>query len=249
MPSFFRTALYTFAFDSGSIAVSAAKIASVLIPLCAATVCALQGCGGDTPPPKTPAPVSATSGIPSSSVVADMHAVGAEPPSREAGPPLLDAAFSDSTELATTTDASWPSSSLDGGVTGDAGKACWASFRPTGNAVNDVQTLGQLCAAGMVQVIPPIKYVFKAGESRTLPIPFLPGCYRIIAVGGTSVTDVDLILKDGAGKIVAADMTPNDVFPMIHPNKEYCVDAAQLLNLNIVVKKGAGEVAGGVWKR
>lgn len=127
--------------------------------------------------------------------------------------------------------------------------ACWQGFVPTGNAEADLIALGQRCAQGMTQLIPPMKHVFKAGEAKSVPVPIPPGCYRVIAVGGTGVKDVDLALKDNAGKVVAADMTPDDVFPMIHPNKEFCTQAVQFLNLTISVKKGSGEVAGGVWKR
>ncbi len=127
--------------------------------------------------------------------------------------------------------------------------ACWQGFVPTGNAEADLIALGQRCAQGMTQLVPPVKHGFKAGEAKSVPVPIPPGCYRVIAVGGTGVKDVDLALKDNAGKIVAADMTPDDVFPMIHPNKEFCTQSLQILNLTISVKKGSGEVAGGVWKR
>ncbi|MBI2389346.1 MAG: hypothetical protein HYV09_07090 [Deltaproteobacteria bacterium] len=130
-----------------------------------------------------------------------------------------------------------------------AAAPCWKGFTPTGNAEADVAELGHRCAQGMAPLIPPVKHTFKAGESKSIPVPIVPGCYRVIAVGGKGVKDVDLALKDQSGKIVAADMTPDDVFPMIHPNKEFCAEAVQFLNFVISVKKGSGDVAGGVWKR
>lgn len=126
---------------------------------------------------------------------------------------------------------------------------CWKGFAPTGNAAADVAALGERCATGMSSLIPPVKYSFRAGESKSFPVPFVSGCYRIIAVGGTGVKDVDLELRDNTGRIVAADNTPDDIMPMLHPNKELCLDGLQLLNLSILVKKGTGEVAGAVWKR
>jgi len=131
----------------------------------------------------------------------------------------------------------------------EAGGPCWKGFTPTGNAEADVTELGHRCAAGMSQLVPPVKHVFKQGEAKVIPVPIVPGCYRVIAVGGKGVKDVDLELKDQGGKVVAADKTPDDVFPMIHPNKEFCAEAMQLLQLTISVKKGSGDVAGGVWKR
>ncbi len=126
---------------------------------------------------------------------------------------------------------------------------CWKGFTPTGNAETDVVELGHRCAAGMSQLVPPVKHNFKQGEAKVIPVAIVPGCYRVIAVGGKGVKDVNLELKDQAGKVVAADMTPDDIFPMIHPNKEFCAQAVQFLNLTISVKKGTGDVAGGVWKR
>jgi len=214
-----------------------ALLAAMAAPLAIAGALGV-GCGNDKPPPKTPdaaSPLGSDDAGTTSTLVTDapvlpdaVVAVGdaAKPP--------------DATDLATG----------DAGATGDgAPPPCWKGFKPTGNAVADVADLGARCASGMAQVIPPVKHTFKTGESKAIPIPFLAGCYRIIAVGGTGVKDVDLALKDNAGKIIAADMTPDDIFPMIHPNKEFCTDAVQILNLNIIVKKGAGEVAGGVWKR
>ncbi len=134
----------------------------------------------------------------------------------------------------------------------DAGPppACWSGFKATGNAVTDVNDLGARCTKGMTPVIPPVKQSFAQGEKKQIPLIIPgPGCYRIIAVGGTGVKDVDLEVRDQSGKLVAADNTPDDIFPMIHPNKEWCPDAAQFLTLSIIVKKGTGEVAGGVWKR
>jgi hypothetical protein len=145
------------------------------------------------------------------------------------------------------------SASADAGAaSGDAAQTqCWKGFTATGVPEADVQELGNRCAVsqGMTPLIPPVKHTFKQGESKSIPVAIVPGCYRIIAVGGKGVKDVDLALKDNAGKIVAADLTPDDIFPMIHPNKEFCADSVQFLNLTISVKKGAGEVAGGVWKR
>jgi hypothetical protein len=140
--------------------------------------------------------------------------------------------------------------SADAADTGPA-PACWKGFTATGVPEADVAELGNRCAVsqGMTPLIPPVKHTFKQGESKSIPVAIVPGCYRIIAVGGKGVKDVDLALKDNAGKIVAADLTPDDIFPMIHPNKEFCADSVQFLNLTISVKKGAGEVAGGVWKR
>lgn len=210
----------------------------VLAPLAVASGVA-AGCNGGgsgkgaAAPSGSPSP--ATSPAPSPAI-----ADAARPP--DAVGPAVDAAPEASL---------WPVG-VDAAVAStDAAPAgpCWKGFTPTGNPEADVAELGNRCAQGMSPLVPPVKHTFKAGESKTVPVPIVPGCYRVIAVGGKGVKDVDLALKDASGKIVAADMTPDDVFPMIHPNKEFCAEAVQFLNLVITVKKGSGDVAGGVWKR
>jgi len=187
---------------------------------------------------------------------------GATSPSTSVSPATADAALTapppDAGPAMVVADAHQPDVN-DGNIWGpvmaaadaapEAGGACWKGFTPTGNAEADVVELGHRCAAGMSQVVPPVKHVFKQGEAKVIPVPIVPGCYRVIAVGGKGVKDVDLELKDPGGKVVAADKTPDDIFPMIHPNKEFCAEAMQLLQLTISVKKGSGDVAGGVWKR
>lgn len=201
-------------------------------------VFAPMGCGGsDKPPPKSVATTS------SSTTTVTVTITDAGPPAPDAlswvGPEV---APPDAPTLSTGDDAA--SNALDA-----PGAPCWKGFVSSGNAVGDLAELGKRCCAGMSPLVGPVKQAFKQGESKSIPVPFVPGCYRIIAVGGTGLKDVDLDLKDPSGKIVAADHTPNDVFPMIHPNKELCVDAVQFLSLSITVKKGSGEVAGEVWKR
>ena len=198
------------------------------------------GCGGsDKPKPKGPTgPASTTTVIVSTT---------------DAGPTSDGAiAWPDAGSLSTG-DAVTMSTADAAPPTDEAGTAngapCWKGFVTTGNDVADLQELGKRCCAGMTPLVGPVKQAFKQGEVKTIPVPFVPGCYRIIAVGGTGLKNVDLDLKDQTGKEVAADKTPNDVFPMIHPNKEFCVDAVQFLNLSIIVTKGSGEVAGEVWKR
>jgi hypothetical protein len=201
------------------------------------------GCGPSTPDTKTPpkGTSSITTGSP--------DAGGKEAAPVDAMVPAPEAA-TDGPIGVWPVDAAEAGLALgDGATDAPAGAPCWKGFTTSGNAVSDLDALGKRCTGGMTPLVGPVKQVFKQGEVKTIPVAFVPACYRIIAVGGTGLKDVDLELKDASGKMVAADNTPNDVFPMIHPNKEFCVDAVQFLNLSIIVKKGSGEVAGAVWKR
>ena len=217
----------------------ASLVFAVLLAPLALAALAPVGCGPDKPEAKV-APK------PSSSTTVTFTVSDAGPGGPTDGAPAGDAwtaGAADAIDMSTG-DAPAANANADG-----AAGPCWKGFNPTGAAVPDLDELARRCCAGMSPLVGPVKQVFKQGEAKTIPVPFVPGCYRIIAVGGNGLKDVDLELKDPGGKLVAADNTPNDVFPMIHPNKEFCVDALQLLNLSIVVKKGGGEVAGGVWKR
>jgi hypothetical protein len=197
------------------------------------------GCGGSEKKPKGPTGPSS-----STTVIVSTTDAGATSDGAIAWPDVGTLSTADAGTVATA-DATPPADDAPA----ESGVPCWKGFVTTGNDVADLQELGKRCCAGMTPLVGPVKQVFKQGEVKTIPVPFVPGCYRIIAVGGTGLKNVDLDLKDQGGKEIAADKTPNDVFPMIHPNKEFCVDAVQFLNLSIIVTKGSGEVAGEVWKR
>jgi hypothetical protein len=199
------------------------------------------GCGGGGGSNGATSPSSSTSGKPTSTSA----------PAADAAlvPPPVDAVTAkDDAHDGNIWNPVIASASVDAAPDAPAGP-CWKGFSPTGNAEADVIELGHRCATGMSQLVPPVKHNFKTGEAKAIPVAIVPGCYRVIAVGGKGVKDVNLELKDQGGKVVAADMTPDDIMPMIHPNKEFCSESVQFLNLTISVKKGAGEVAGGVWKR
>ncbi|NDC59832.1 MAG: hypothetical protein EBZ50_13620 [Alphaproteobacteria bacterium] len=124
---------------------------------------------------------------------------------------------------------------------------CWKGFQLTGDAVANLHDLAARCAKGMVQVGTDVQAVFKQGESRSFPIYAPKGVYRAIAVGGSGVEDVNLELKDMNGKIVAADLS-NDAMPMLHPNKNFGVFQDGMFTLTVICKKGAGLIAGGIWR-
>ena len=200
------------------------------------------GCGPNKPDAQNPPP----KGSVSTATSVDAGPVDAAPADAMIGVP--DAA-PDAPVGIWPVDAGDAGASLEAATDAVAAAPCWKGFTTSGNAVSDLAELGKRCTVGMTPLVGPVKQAFKQGEVKTIPVAFVPACYRIIAVGGTGLKNVDLILKDASGKVVAADETPNDIFPMIHPNKEFCVDAVQFLNLSIVVTKGTGEVAGAVWKR
>jgi hypothetical protein len=213
----------------------AAIMIATLLAAPALVAISFGGCGPKEPPANP-------NGVGAASADAGAQAT-VTAPSADAAPAL---------DAAPSTSGYWPAPDAGAQLsTPDAAPPppCWAGFKATGNAAADVSDLGGRCAKGMSQVIPPVKQNFAQGERKQIPLIVAPGCYRIIAVGGTGVKDVDLEIRDNAGKLIAADNTPDDIFPMIHPNKEWCPDAAQILTLSIIVKKGSGEVAGGVWKR
>jgi hypothetical protein len=149
-------------------------------------------------------------------------------PASEAGPAMAADAMTDA-----------PTTSLDAGDgnpwaavlasadAADAGPppACWKGFTATGVPEADVAELGNRCAIsqGMTPLIPPVKHTFKQGESKSIPVAIVPGCYRIIAVGGKGVKDVDLALKDNAGKIAIAGGTVHKQTDLALEKMDYLV--------------------------
>ncbi len=226
-----------FAMGKSSLLRRATVVAAVLTLPALLMSSTLAGCG-EKPTPKPPGPASGDAATEAS----------AAPTSPADAPPTSSGIVSEAS-VVTVADAVPEATILL--VAADAAPAgpCWKGFTPTGNAVADVGELGKRCTVGMSQPIPTVKHTFKQGEKKSFPVLLFPGCYRVIAVGGTGVKDVNLELTDNTGKLIAADNTPDDIMPMLHPNKELCIDGSYIANLTISVKKGAGEVAGGVWKR
>lgn len=101
----------------------------------------------------------------------------------------------------------------------------------------------------MQRILGPLKKAMHPGERLSAPVPLAPGCYKLFAVGGAGIKDIDLALTDAAGHEVAADHTDDDTNPMIQPKGEYCVGSFQLLTVTITVKKGSGDVVGSAFRR
>jgi hypothetical protein len=143
----------------------------------------------------------------------------------------------------------WPVCAAGDATPPKAPVRCWSGFKTTGDAMGDLMRLSAVCAKGMLPIVPPSKRSFKEGEVLDLKYPLPAGDYRFMAVGGTGAKDVNLSFLTPDGKVVAADLTPDDIFPVLKPSDlPVTVTEPGIYTLRVEMKKGSGEIAGGAWR-
>lgn len=129
--------------------------------------------------------------------------------------------------------------------------SCYTDFKPSGLLDNDLRRLTRDCAErhGMSAVTP----VAKAEQSAKAPadrytffVPSAGYCYRVLAVGGSGVSDLDLLIRTPDGEQVAADVT-HDKYPVLPPQGPLCFDIPGLYVLEVSVFEGSGRYAVQVW--
>jgi hypothetical protein len=134
----------------------------------------------------------------------------------------------------------WPATATDA--------QCWKGFKTTGDAMADLARLSTTCAKGMTPVSPPSVRDFAEGEVVELKYPLALGSYRFLAVGGAGAADVNLSLFDASGKRLSADVTADDTTAILHPTKSVVISEFGVYTLKVEMKKGAGQIAGGIWR-
>lgn len=135
-----------------------------------------------------------------------------------------------------------------GGMTHDN---CYVGIDLTREPVTDLTAITARCGApmGMVAVGEPIVDQLAAGQRMHeygVDVE-AGGCYRIFAVGGSGVEDLDTGLKDPAGNWVSKDIL-DDAFPILNPNGPFCVREGGRHKLLVAVAKGSGKYAVQLWK-
>lgn len=116
-----------------------------------------------------------------------------------------------------------------------------------GDAVGQNMTLrARQFASGFTAVTDLIRSTMRQGrEGVTVPGTVGPGfCYRVISVGGTGISDLDMFLLDTAGRQIDADRAP-DNYPVIGLNRPLCVPpGAPPITAQIRIRafSGSGEI-------
>jgi len=138
-----------------------------------------------------------------------------------------------------------PGMAVAGGGVGTVVGPAWTANGM--DAVGQNMTLrARQFASGFTAVTDMIRSTMREGrEGVTVPGTVGPGfCYRVIAVGGTGIRDLDAFLLDTAGRQVDADRAP-DNYPVIGLNRPLCVPpGAPPITAQIRVRafSGSGEI-------
>jgi hypothetical protein len=96
-------------------------------------------------------------------------------------------------------------------------------------------------ANNLTPVMPMLRGTLPEGASATHTFDMAAGhCYRIIAVGGVEVNDLDLTLYAPDGSEVDSD-TQNDNYPVIGRSRPVCPPNGGRYRLDVVMYDGQGE--------
>ncbi|MCK6587780.1 MAG: hypothetical protein HUU21_04735 [Polyangiaceae bacterium] len=128
---------------------------------------------------------------------------------------------------------------------------CAASFQPSLDTASDLVRLTAACAAPAgLEAVTPVKVGSKQNRDAPAESFSFQGragrCYRVFAVGGPDVKDLDIAIVDAEGRLAAADLS-DDPFPMAPPTGFLCLGSDQLFTIQIGVMAGSGSYFVQVW--
>lgn len=138
-----------------------------------------------------------------------------------------------------------PGAVVGGGGVGSVVGPAWTANGM--DAVGQNMTLrARQFASGFTAVTDMIRSTMRQGrEGVTVPGTVGPGfCYRVISVGGTGISDLDMFLLDTAGRQIDADRAP-DNYPVIGLSRPLCVPpGAPPITAQIRIRafSGSGEI-------
>ncbi len=132
-------------------------------------------------------------------------------------------------------------------------ETCYSSFAPTCNAESDLARLVRDCGTtGGMRAVTKVKIGNQSAddpvERFAFQVPAPDKCYRVYAVGDSTIKDLDLLLRGPQGTSMVADIT-HDSWPVLPPREPVCFSEPGLYMLEVSVYKGAGRYALQVWGR
>lgn len=96
-------------------------------------------------------------------------------------------------------------------------------------------------AAGMVPATPLSRGTLATSATQDFTFTFTAGkCYKVIGVGGPTVTDLDLRLYDTAGTMVQQDVA-TDNYPVLGLAQPFCAATAGSHRIEVRMYSGSGE--------
>jgi len=128
---------------------------------------------------------------------------------------------------------------------------CYGSFRVSGDPLRDVTRLGLLCGPenGMRRLSPQA-LVGSVAEGQPPVVETFPSkrgeCYRIFAVAEPGVGDLDVAVRSSRDAIIATDHG-EDTWPIVQPDRPFCVLEDDTLRIEISAKRGQGRFAAELW--
>ena len=125
--------------------------------------------------------------------------------------------------------------------------SCYSGFRPSSEPVKDVTRLALLCgpSTGMRRVLD-VAYegvLAEGGAELELSLKLEKGsCYRIFAVSGPDLVDLDVSVVSARGTVVAADPGEGRVIVQ-QPDRPLCSLADDDAKVRVRAQKGRGRFA------
>lgn len=127
---------------------------------------------------------------------------------------------------------------------------CYKDFRLTEGPAADLERLAFTCSAprGFGAVAPLHAASQKAADrAERLVVRVRPGrCYRLFAVAGSGVRDLDVSILAPDGRLVAADLS-KDAWSVVPPRGPWCPDEEGPFAIDVSVADGEGDYVIGLW--
>jgi hypothetical protein len=128
---------------------------------------------------------------------------------------------------------------------------CYGNFRLSGDPLKDLTRLSLLCGPenGMWRLTKtPIEGRVSEGQPGvSQKLKAVRGeCYRVFAVGGPGVLNLDITLQSSRGATIASD-GGEDAWPIVQPDRPFCPLEDDTVTVEISAKRGEGRFAAEVW--
>jgi hypothetical protein len=130
--------------------------------------------------------------------------------------------------------------------------SCYGDFRPSGDPPKDVTRLALMCGpiTGMRRLSKDLLEgeLWGGGPPATTHVHVKKdGCYRVFAVSDENIPDLDVVVKSSRDKVLAADHG-QDRWPVVQPDRAFCVLETDELTIEVAAASGRGRFAAEVWE-
>jgi hypothetical protein len=128
---------------------------------------------------------------------------------------------------------------------------CYGNFRLSGEPLKDLTRLTLLCGPenGMWRLsTQPIEGHVAEGQPGVLEtLKAVRGeCYRLFAVGGPGVLNLDITLRSSRSSTIATDGS-EDAWPILQPDRPFCPLENDTITVEISARRGEGRFVAEIW--